>query len=571
MVNDALRTLGGDVEDLAVGAGALPSPTSGLPRGARSEERQSGGIGAKPAEFLPDQIRGFSRLPVRVQELLSRGLVVDYDVARDDAIPRATRVSLYVVDEDQDGQGLTEAVQAARWWHTVQKVVWKTVQKLTSENGLNQGVVDEIERSLQRSLNSVSSARDGRPELYRVSGPQDVSRRAAPPGGEPRSLAMGRVSSPAASSTLPAPEGFWDSLSRTQQRDLAALGAERTFAAGARLMTQGEFGDHVVVIRSGRVEISVGDNAAERVIARRGPGDLIGERAVLQVNVRSATVVASETVCGLVVKTEEFARFLSSNPGVLDIVERQIYDRLTEQDYVAPAPPGWLRNQPALAGENCTVVNADVVGFGASSRSDRDRLLIRQSLFGIMSESLSNLSPECSVEDRGDGFLIVVPPTVPTGRVVAYLHRALPARLARHNRVHRESVHIQLRTAVDVGPITSDPFGLNGSVIVNTARLLSSRELKERISATGSDFGIIASDFVYSTAVKSNAQVLDPKSYLSVKVRAKESNLAAWMKVWDTTSSQSLVEAELPVLSGQPAMAPATFRSRCERHAAAFS
>ena len=84
----------------------------------------------------------------------------------------------------------------------------------------------------------------------------------------------------------------------------------RTFAGGARLMQEGETANHVVVILRGRTQICVNDNGKERVVAYRGPGQLIGERAALQVSVRSATVIALETVHALVVRTEDFAAFL---------------------------------------------------------------------------------------------------------------------------------------------------------------------------------------------------------------------------------------------------------------------
>ena len=105
----------------------------------------------------------------------------------------------------------------------------------------------------------------------------------------------------------------------------------RTFAAGARLMREGETANHVVVILRGQTEVRVNAHGTERVLARRGPGQLLGERAALQVNVRSATVVALDTVEALVMQTADFAAFLSAHPAVLDIVENQVYFRLTEQ------------------------------------------------------------------------------------------------------------------------------------------------------------------------------------------------------------------------------------------------
>ena len=63
----------------------------------------------------------------------------------------------------------------------------------------------------------------------------------------------------------------------------------------------------------------VNRTSQQRTIAERGPGQLVGERGAFQVNVRSATVVALQTVQTLVMKTEDFAAFVSAHPGVLGI------------------------------------------------------------------------------------------------------------------------------------------------------------------------------------------------------------------------------------------------------------
>ena len=123
---------------------------------------------------------------------------------------------------------------------------------------------------------------------------------------------------------------FWDSLTADQKRAFRAKAHERVFAVGAQLMQEGEHGDHAAVILSGLTEIRVCEDGAEQVVAVRGPGQLIGERAALEVNPRSATVVARQTVVALVMRTADFAAFISTYPSVLKIVEDQIYTRLRE-------------------------------------------------------------------------------------------------------------------------------------------------------------------------------------------------------------------------------------------------
>ena len=105
----------------------------------------------------------------------------------------------------------------------------------------------------------------------------------------------------------------------------------RTFAAGARLMEEGERADYVMVILGGQVKICVDENGSERVLAVRGLGQLVGERGALKVSVRSATVIALDMIWALVVQTKDFAAFISAHPRVLDIVQDQLYQRHTEE------------------------------------------------------------------------------------------------------------------------------------------------------------------------------------------------------------------------------------------------
>ena len=54
------------------------------------------------------------------------------------------------------------------------------------------------------------------------------------------------------------------------------------FTAGQPLMREGDLADHVMVIIEGHAEVCVDENGWERVLAERGPGDLVGERGGLQ-------------------------------------------------------------------------------------------------------------------------------------------------------------------------------------------------------------------------------------------------------------------------------------------------
>jgi hypothetical protein len=308
------------------------------------------------------------------------------------------------------------------------------------------------------------------------------------------------------------------------------------------------------VILSGRTRICIEGNGTERVLAERGPGQLVGERGALQISVRSASVIALETVQALVVRTRDFAAFISAHPRVLAIVEGQVYDRLTQDPagYV-PDSPDYLRrilagektaarwpgsllysghragSQP-LVGENCTVILSDVVGFGARTRTDEDRRVIRDALFSMTHTALQDLPDVWSWDDRGDGLLTVVPPSVPTAKVIAHLHKELPAALEEHNRAHGDSAQIQLRVAISVGPVATDRMGVTGEAIIVTARLVEAQLFKEAMNDPQVSLGVIVSTFIYESVIRHD---LGLTGYSQINVDVKETSVSAWVKLFE--------------------------------------
>ncbi len=344
---------------------------------------------------------------------------------------------------------------------------------------------------------------------------------------------------------------FWEALNPVERDAFRFYADQRTFAAGATLMREGEQADHVIVILSGHTKICVDEDGTEHILAVRGPGQLVGERAALEVSVRSASVIALETVQALVALTRDFAAFVTGHPRVLAIVEQQV-DRLTRQptEYTSdnasndPAVQGATADWPGLpvsmertaqhpqllTGENCTILLSDVVGFGAKSRTDEDRRIIREALFSITHMVLQDLPNAWSWDDRGDGLLTVISPGVPTAKVVAHLHKELPAALEEHNRGYPESAKIQLRAAINVGPVISDRMGVSGEAIIHVARLVEASVFKDAMKDSGASLGIIASPFIYNSVIRHGPHL---EGYSKILVEVKEFRTAAWMKLFD--------------------------------------
>jgi CRP/FNR family cyclic AMP-dependent transcriptional regulator len=84
-------------------------------------------------------------------------------------------------------------------------------------------------------------------------------------------------------------------LTPDEQAELAAGVEVRRFAAGEALMTQGEVSDGAFVIASGSVEVSTRlPGGGEADLARLGPGDLVGEMALLMRGGRRTATARAE-------------------------------------------------------------------------------------------------------------------------------------------------------------------------------------------------------------------------------------------------------------------------------------
>jgi hypothetical protein len=89
------------------------------------------------------------------------------------------------------------------------------------------------------------------------------------------------------------------------------------FEAGETLMRQGEPGDRFIVIKSGEIDVSVDGHSIERL----GPGNGVGEIALLHRSPRTATVMALTPVTGYGIGAPTFLAAVSG-PASVAVTER---------------------------------------------------------------------------------------------------------------------------------------------------------------------------------------------------------------------------------------------------------
>ena len=119
-------------------------------------------------------------------------------------------------------------------------------------------------------------------------------------------------------------------LSPDDLKEIADVAREQLYPDDAVLFREGEEGDELYVLASGQVRVTKGSNGIEKIVARRGVGEFLGEMAIFESARRSATVRAEGEVRALVIDANAFKSILRDRPEVSLTVLRVLSRRLRE-------------------------------------------------------------------------------------------------------------------------------------------------------------------------------------------------------------------------------------------------
>jgi CRP-like cAMP-binding protein len=124
---------------------------------------------------------------------------------------------------------------------------------------------------------------------------------------------------------------LFESLNERELAELVAVAVPRTFQRGEVIFQEGSQGDVLYVIRNGRVLIKREHTGGRTIaLAEMGKGDMFGELAVFDKEVRSATVECIEPTKAVALTAGDVSRVLTRNPEIAIKVIQALSRRLRE-------------------------------------------------------------------------------------------------------------------------------------------------------------------------------------------------------------------------------------------------
>jgi signal transduction histidine kinase len=123
----------------------------------------------------------------------------------------------------------------------------------------------------------------------------------------------------------------------TARKALMQAMTEQTYARGDVVFHEGAPGDVAYLIWSGKALVIKGDLDSPTILGYRGPGDILGEMALLENQPRSASVIALTDLRLLQIRKEDFTRLLSDIPTLSVEIMATMSARLRVADTIRDA------------------------------------------------------------------------------------------------------------------------------------------------------------------------------------------------------------------------------------------
>jgi CRP/FNR family transcriptional regulator, cyclic AMP receptor protein len=126
---------------------------------------------------------------------------------------------------------------------------------------------------------------------------------------------------------------FFTQLSDRELDVVRAVASEKSYPKNAVVLTEGEMGDSLYMIQSGKVKVFIGDEDGREIILKiLNPGDFFGEMSMIDKQPRSASVTTIEAATFLVLTHAAFEKCVEQAPRIAAMVMQILAQRVREAD-----------------------------------------------------------------------------------------------------------------------------------------------------------------------------------------------------------------------------------------------
>jgi CRP/FNR family cyclic AMP-dependent transcriptional regulator len=126
---------------------------------------------------------------------------------------------------------------------------------------------------------------------------------------------------------------FFTLLSERELDVIRAVSTEKSYPKNAVVLTEGEMGDSLYMIQSGKVKVFIGDEDGREIILKiMGPGAFFGEMSMIDKQPRSASVTTIEPSTFQVLTHAMFEKCVEQAPHIAQVVMQILAHRVREAD-----------------------------------------------------------------------------------------------------------------------------------------------------------------------------------------------------------------------------------------------
>ncbi len=173
---------------------------------------------------------------------------------------------------------------------------------------------------------------------------------------------------------------FFSAYTDEELEDLFLLAKAVNFKSRKEIFAQGDQGDSMFILLSGRIKISTFSSAGkETVLSFLGPGDILGEIALLDEGPRTASAFVLEETRALQLYRNDFMPFIEKHPRIALQIISVLCERLRRTDMFVEEVVT-MQAAPRLA--RALLRLADTHGQGADDGSIKIHLKLSQANLG---------------------------------------------------------------------------------------------------------------------------------------------------------------------------------------------